>query len=47
MEKVANELGEFNLTQLALAWVLKNKDVSTAITGARNIEQLNSNLKAI
>jgi aryl-alcohol dehydrogenase-like predicted oxidoreductase len=33
-------------TQLAIAWVLKNPDVSTAILGASKLYQLEENLKA-
>jgi aryl-alcohol dehydrogenase-like predicted oxidoreductase len=35
------------LGQLALAWVMWNKNVSTAITGARNLEQLTESLQAV
>jgi len=31
---------------LAIAWCLLNKNVSTVILGASNLEQLNDNLKA-
>jgi len=36
----------FSLPQLALAWCLKNPNVSTVITGASKPEQLSENLKA-
>jgi voltage-dependent potassium channel beta subunit len=36
-----------SLAQLALAWCLKNRNVSTVITGATRVEQLVENLKAI
>jgi voltage-dependent potassium channel beta subunit len=42
----AQELGT-NMPNLALAWVLKNPNVSTAITGATKVNQLESNLKAL
>ena len=45
LEKVAKDLGT-KLPQLALAWCLKNKNVSTVITGASKVEQLKENLKA-
>jgi voltage-dependent potassium channel beta subunit len=45
LAKVARELGT-GLPQLALAWCLKNPNVSTVITGASRLEQLEENLKA-
>lgn len=40
--------GELGLTtaQLALAWLLRRKDVCTVITGATSVEQLEENLEA-
>ncbi len=52
MEKVkkltllAEELG-ISMANLALAWVLKNPRVSSAITGASKPQQLKENLKAL
>jgi voltage-dependent potassium channel beta subunit len=46
LEPVAKELGG-TLAQLAMAWVLKNPNVSTAITGATKVEQLTETLKAL
>jgi voltage-dependent potassium channel beta subunit len=43
---VARELG-CNMSQLALAWCLKNPNVSTVITGASRPEQVHENMKAI
>ncbi|MGZ4079716.1 MAG: potassium channel beta subunit family protein, partial [Bacteroidia bacterium] len=43
---LAGDLGT-NLPRLALAWCLKNKNVSTVITGASKVEQLKDNLSAI
>lgn len=43
---VANDLGA-SLSQLALAWVLKNPNVSTAITGASRPEQVVENMQAV
>lgn len=43
---LANELNT-NLPRLALAWCLKNKNVSTVITGASKVEQLKDNLQAL
>jgi aryl-alcohol dehydrogenase-like predicted oxidoreductase len=34
------------LSQLALAWCLKNPHVSTVITGASRVEQVHENMKA-
>jgi voltage-dependent potassium channel beta subunit len=45
LEPIANELN-CTLAQLALAWILKNPNVSTVITGASRVEQLHENLKA-
>ncbi len=36
-----------SMPQLALAWCLKNRDVSTVITGASKPEQVKENMKAI
>ncbi|MBA2548005.1 MAG: aldo/keto reductase [Burkholderiaceae bacterium] len=46
LESVAHDLGA-TLSQLALAWCLVNKNVSTVITGATRVEQLNENMKAL
>jgi voltage-dependent potassium channel beta subunit len=43
---IANELG-CSMAQLALAWCLKNPNVSTVITGASRKEQVNENMKAL
>ncbi len=42
---IAQELG-CTLSQLALAWCLKNPFVSTVITGASRVEQVHENMKA-
>lgn len=50
--KLVNELKVFahnnniSLSQLALAWVLTNKTVTSAIVGARNPAQIEENIKA-
>ncbi|MFP4373006.1 MAG: potassium channel beta subunit family protein [Spirochaetaceae bacterium] len=44
--KIAQEL-DASMAQLALAWTLKNPNVSTAITGASRPEQVTENMKAI
>jgi voltage-dependent potassium channel beta subunit len=46
LKPVAEELG-CTLAQLALAWCLKNPDVSTAITGASRPEQVVENMAAL
>ncbi len=46
LTKIANELG-IPLAQIALAWCLKNPNVSTVITGASNIKQLHQNLASL
>ena len=42
----AQELGT-TMPHLALAWCLKNPNVSSVITGATKVSQLESNLKAL
>lgn len=46
LEEVAAKLG-YSVSQLALAWCLKNPNVSTVITGASKAEQVHQNLKAL
>ncbi|MFV9510253.1 aldo/keto reductase family protein [Tepidibacillus sp. LV47] len=46
LEKVAKELG-ITLAQLALAWVLRLKNVSSALIGASRPEQVEENVKAV
>ena len=45
LQPIAAELGG-TLAQLAIAWVLKNSNVSTVITGASKLSQLHDNLGA-
>jgi len=45
LEGVARELG-CSLAQLAIAWCAKNPNVSTVITGASRVSQVEENLKA-
>lgn len=45
LEPIAKELGA-TISQLALAWCLKNPFVSTVITGASRVEQVHENMKA-
>ena len=46
LEPIAAELGA-SVAQLAIAWVAKNPRVSTVITGASSLQQLQSNLGAV
>jgi voltage-dependent potassium channel beta subunit len=46
LEPIARDLG-CTLAQLALAWCLKNPNVSSVITGASRVAQLEENLKAV
>jgi voltage-dependent potassium channel beta subunit len=43
---VAGDLG-ITMPQMALAWCLKNKNVSTVITGASNVKQVEQNMSAM
>jgi voltage-dependent potassium channel beta subunit len=43
---IADEIG-CSMAQLALAWCLKNPNVSTVITGASRVEQVVENMKAL
>jgi voltage-dependent potassium channel beta subunit len=46
LKPVAGDLG-CTLAQLAIAWCLKNPNVSTVITGASRVSQVHENLKAL
>lgn len=46
MTTVAQELG-LSMAEMALAWCLKNPNVSTVITGASKPEQVTQNMKAL
>ncbi|MEX2504931.1 MAG: aldo/keto reductase [Egicoccus sp.] len=46
LKDVADDL-DCSLAQLALAWCVKNPDVSTVITGASRVEQVNENMQAL
>jgi len=46
LAKVADDLG-VSMAQMALAWCLKNPNVSTVITGASKISQVEENMKAV
>ena len=46
LAKVADDLG-VPMAQLSLAWLLKNPNVSTVITGASRVSQVQENMKAV
>jgi aryl-alcohol dehydrogenase-like predicted oxidoreductase len=46
LQPVAAGLG-CSMAQMAIAWCLKNPNVSTVITGASRVEQVHQNLKAL
>jgi aryl-alcohol dehydrogenase-like predicted oxidoreductase len=46
LKETAEELG-VSQAELALAWILVNKDVSTCIIGASKISQIESNLRSV
>ncbi len=46
LQGVADDLG-VPLAQMALAWILKNPNVSTVITGASKVQQVKENMKAM
>ena len=47
LQQLAKEKLNCSLAQLSIAWLVLNKDISTAILGAKKPEQLNENLKAL
>ncbi len=46
LKEVSDSLG-CTLAQMSLAWCLKNRHVSTVITGASRVEQVRENMKAL
>ena len=46
LTEIANDLGA-TTAQLAIAWLLKNPNVSAVITGASRVEQVRQNMKAV
>lgn len=46
LNKIADEMG-VKMAHLALAWCLKNPNVSTVITGASRLEQVEENMQAL
>ena len=47
LQTLAKEKLNCSLTQLIIAWVIKNEDISTAILGAMKPEQLIENIKSL
>ena len=45
LNEIANERGQ-SLAQMAIAWVLRDERVTSALIGARNVEQLDNSLDA-
>lgn len=43
---IADDLG-VSLAQMSIAWILKNPNVSTVITGSSKLQQLHDNMKAL
>jgi L-glyceraldehyde 3-phosphate reductase len=46
LDEIARKRGQ-TLAQMAIAWVLRDKHVTTALIGARNVEQLDDSLEAL
>ena len=46
LQPIAPDLG-CTISQLSLAWCLKNPNVSTVITGAPRVSQVQENMKAL
>ncbi len=46
VQRIADDLG-CKMSQLALAWCIKNPNVSTAINGATNVTQFHENMQAL
>ncbi len=46
LQPLADEIGA-TLAQMAIAWCLKNPNVSTVITGASRVQQVHENMKAL
>lgn len=46
LAEVADDLG-VSMAQMSIAWILKNPNVSTVITGASKVSQVKENMKAV
>ena len=46
LNEIARARGQ-SLTQMAIAWVLRDRRVTSALIGARNVDQLDNSLDAV
>ena len=46
LNEIASGRGQ-SLAQMAIAWVLRDKRITSALIGARNVEQLDNSLDAL
>jgi len=46
IEEIGKQLGG-SIAQVAIAWAIKNKDISTVLFGASKVSQIEDNFKAI
>jgi L-glyceraldehyde 3-phosphate reductase len=46
LNEIANSRGQ-TLAQMAIAWVLRDRRVTSALIGARNVEQLDDSLDSL
>ena len=46
LNEIAKERGQ-TLAQMAIAWTLRDKRVTSSLIGARNVEQLDNSLDAV
>jgi L-glyceraldehyde 3-phosphate reductase len=46
LNEIANGRGQ-TLAQMAIAWVLRDRRITSALIGARNVEQLDNSLDAV
>jgi L-glyceraldehyde 3-phosphate reductase len=46
LNEIARSRGQ-SLAQMAIAWVLRDRRVTSALVGARNVEQLDNSLDAV
>jgi aryl-alcohol dehydrogenase-like predicted oxidoreductase len=46
LEAIGKERGDYSISQIALAWLLSDPLITSAIIGPRTLEQMDDNLKA-